>query len=344
MEGQDLTVQPIFTEDEAAPVDEIDWVEQVEQRQDEAQRYRSGGLDSSFMSLEAEWEQNGHRYLGNHWVAPSVGSGLVEGYKVYHFADSGGGMKGLKRCTLNRTGTSIIGNTAGQTQQQVTTRFEPVESADPPTHYLTAAGCEDVLATFTAQLAAIESQNVAMAVDAERTPEAGVDPAQVEALGQQQLAQVQSSFGFDFAMLEQAAADPAGALPITRKQAKAVQAMIDAGQVERDDLMIVNDAFTAEVAQIAYDDRWAVADGDMKVVMNTLMCNVYGNYPMRIQWHRDGPRKHQFTLAAIASAVSITNRIAASASGCVSCSVFRYSARASTREMPLALASPDMMT
>lgn len=259
---------------------EREYLELVENLHTEGYEYRSTAPDGC-ASLEATWDMNLRRFLGDHWGQMHVASGMQEGYRVFHFVNSEhNSLTGLKKATLNRIGTNTISNVAGMTQQEMVIRFTPQETADKPVYMLTPEGGELIAGQLTnaEQTIAQEQQNMAAA------QEQGMDymPAQDIGLLSQLMA-----LGLTPEQLM--SADEMGqnhgpAQPLNDQQGKFILSLIESGMMPEDALLVINDQLVSDCAQAVFDNRWHLANGDMKVVQNEYYCNIVGHQDMRFQW------------------------------------------------------------
>lgn len=265
--------------------DERKTVEMVDRLLEEANSFRVRGGNG--LSLESEWERGGQRFMGNHWHTPQTTQALQEGFRAFYVLgnQSDGAQQGVHRVTLNRTQVAIVSNVAQQTSQPFVVRFEPTETGDDPTYFLSKRGAMQIQGVLTdplIQQTARELESRGQVVDPEAI-------AQAEA---QHLASLPVQFspgqlGGEFGPSE----------PLDRDQAGWIRQLIDAGQMDKDALIEINDRTVAEAAQQLFDTLWRKADGDTYVLMCEFMSNVYGHQPIRFQWHVEGPHKHSFRLA-----------------------------------------------
>lgn len=242
----------------------------------EADEYRERSVNG--MSLVAQWTQNGHRFLGNHYHTMNGANALVEGYRVILFSNDAQttNITGLRRATLNRVQTGVISNVAGQTQQEIVVRWLPQETGDPERVWLKRSGARKLMGMVqqvqqqAAQMAAMGDPNAALAMQqigilSTLTPAQVGDPMQ--------------------------GVDPFE--PLNEDHGDYVKALVESKTLDDDDVVVVNDRLRADVAQEMFDNRWHLAQGDAKVVMNEYLCNIFGHSPMRLQWD---DQKHVFRL------------------------------------------------
>lgn len=267
----------------------IDLVEDLHQ---EAEDYRNGGSSpnnsSAGLSLVNEWERNGHRMLGNHWMMPQTSTSLSEGYRVYHFAnDSTGSPTHMRRSTLNRTGTSIISNVAGETQEPFSIRFEPVETQDEGTFYLDKRARRWVrsnVVPLLEELAAAEVEEEVLNPD-------GVEPPNemdVEA------ATLAAQYGLSLEEATLLASEKPVPIPVElADKVRAIVALQVQGGLDDESLIEVNDDLRAKTAQTIWDNLWRLANGEQESTINEFFCNIFGNQPLRVQWDH---KRQQFWL------------------------------------------------
>ncbi|MFP4145300.1 MAG: hypothetical protein ACLFV3_09165 [Phycisphaeraceae bacterium] len=287
----------------------------VNSLQDEAQEHRANTKQG--MSLEQEWERNGHRMLGNHWtdVAEDAAGGS-EGYRVLeHPGSSGGGLRGIHRSTLNVTGTAIISNTAKQTMQPTVVRFQPVETGGRATWFLSRDGGEILDELINEPLRVIEADRRRRLLQARVERDQAllaVEPDDVEAVEaltqafedqrdlieqKAELARQNHLASIDLNLdPEQLVGEFGPSQPLSRRQAGKVRTYIDQGVLEERDLIRIDDTLKAKAAQRAFDQLFERAHGSAKLVMNEFRCNVFGQQYLRFQWHDRGERKHTFSL------------------------------------------------
>lgn len=267
-------------------------IEHIELLQGEAQEYRSRAGNG--MSLEQEMEQAGNRYIGNHWVNLTASVGREEGFRVYQVAAEDG-LMGLRRSTLNRTGTAILSNVAGQTQSELVVRFDPMETGTARRGYLSREAGQTLHEMFYGPLEAIQQQRDESVRQAAGDLEAiqGVNEA-AEQQTQAHLAQFPVRFAVDQLLGEHGPSQP-----IDRRQIAFVRRLIESGMLEHDDLIVVDDTLKAKVAQKLWDSRWNRAGGDYHLLLNELQCNIFGFQATLFQWHTSGPNRHGFTLENI---------------------------------------------
>ena len=292
--------------DEKRTVNDADTslIERLDLIHREEQQYRSDGRGG--MSLEAEWEQNGHRTVGNHWLAATGGTGLVEGFRVVQFVSSDTeGLRGLKRSTINRTQNSIISNTAGQTQEPIQIRVEPTETADQPMLFLTTeAGIKlhELLygtikkitdAANEGKLTALGDPEAQAAIR-QHTEQAITGFLQQYGLTPDTLPSKEKLIADK--QLTDSPDDRGPRLPMEQDDMGFIESLIESEMISEDDVIRINDQVVTEVAQSGWDHHWRVAGGDAVMLMNEYLSNVYGNAPVRFQWHTEGPLKHHFSL------------------------------------------------
>lgn len=263
----------------------------------EAQAYR-GACDVG-MSIEAEWEQNGNRFLGNHWTSYETNAGLQQGYRVFHAsreAESGGPL-GLKRSTLNRTQNSVVSNVAGMLNS-IAARLEPAETSGDATHKLSAQGGQTLWDIIFAPVRAVErdrdqrGRQAALVRDMTAFTAASQEADEAIASHQARLAQLGLD-GFDEEQL-QGEHGPTGFLK--PRQVRRVRDLIAQGMLEEDDLITMDDTWTAHVGQEVFDRLWNKANAEQAHTVNQLLCAIFGNQPILFQWHTSGQFKHSFTL------------------------------------------------
>jgi hypothetical protein len=295
--GKRMTVKDI--EDEKDAVDLLDSLQR------EAQGFRDRG-DPGHLSLEVEWEQNGHRFLGNHWLSAGSTVGMSEGYRAVQFTTNDEtGIKGLKRSTLNRTQNSVIANTGGQTQFPTVIRLEPEETEDRPIYFMSPEGGR-LLHKMLAPVRKLRQEAEQQRNENTDNPQL---MQQIDGRASELHSQVLEQLGLGDIIVpdddqlvesiddEDEVQDFLGpSKPLTFEQGIAVQKLVDAGLLPKTSLISINDDLITSIAQKAFDQRWRVAGGEQKLVMNELFSNIYGNQWMRFQWNHDGPMKHTFTL------------------------------------------------
>lgn len=255
----------------------------------EADEYISEG-GAGGLSTKQQWEQNGHRFLGNHWHTTSGGSaGLVQGFRMIQFSDSdssgGNGIKTLKRCVLNRIQTNTIANVAGQTQLPMVIRLTASEVNDEPEYMLSPrAG----LVVERHQKAHRDLMTAAV-----QAGQAGQD---ITGAAQQMDAILLSFTGEQIGAVNGKPLPDGPIEPLTEDQAEWVRALMDAGELRQRDLIQIDDRFVVECGQEIFDNRWDLSLGDRQVVFNEFLCNIFGHQPMRIQFHETGQKAGLFTL------------------------------------------------
>lgn len=279
--------EPTKTSNRLHP-DEAEALKLIDTHQERANAFRS--RHGVGMSIEDELEQNGHRFLGNHWIFAShskTGSGLYEGYRFFQFGEESS-LKGIYHSTLNRTGPAVLSNVAGKTQQPMVVRFDPAEPSGDNRFWLSKDGGEQLRDLIEAAVSEIESERERMVADQpgyaqEINAEADTAREQhLESLGLGDFTPGQMGFA------ETGEPYPTGPQePITRQQAGVVRRMIAEGQIEEADLITVNDTLYAKCAQQVWDNRWDLAEGDRYVLMNEFLCEVFGCQPFRMQWNKD---------------------------------------------------------
>lgn len=268
-------------------------LELVQSRQREAQDFR--GTRSAGMSLEAEWERGGHRFLGNFYTDSQTASGLSEGFRVVQGGDeSNRGLKGIRRASMNRTQNSIIANTADQTQQPIQIRLEPAESGDADMWFLTKDGGKVLYDMLFAPLV-VAQEEVAAAM-----AEAGMHNEDAEAArvtGEETIASLSGPINQIGLEIDHVYGEQGPSKPLTEAQAEMIRAQyVATGLLKDSDIITVDDKLVTQVAQKALDNRMDLAGAEQVFTMNELFCNIWGHQPLRFQWHEERPRKHQFTL------------------------------------------------
>jgi len=231
---------------------------------------------SDQLTLAMLWERNGMRFLGDHYSSPaSGGGGLVEGHRVFHVREDGS-MGNLKRVTLNRIQPGVISAWANQTAAQHVIRFIPQQSADRPRVWLTKQGGRKMEPLVAAAIAEAEANSLV----AEESGQPPMPPSPLATLTP-----------------EQVLGDEDGPTQrLDEEQSALVRTMLLDGTLTSDDALLVNDDFLARQGQKVFDNRWRRANGDCRVVINSLLCGVFGHAPMRLQYHSKGPKAGDFTL------------------------------------------------
>lgn len=247
------------------------------------------------MSLEERWMRNGNLSLGNQWLIGKP-AGLTEGFNLVGFGFGNQPQVSLKsasnRVTLNRIGPAIVSNVASQTSDPLVFLLQPVEMSDEPEVWLRKRGVRKVKQVLDQQMAEYEAA-AQMAMNPQPMPDGTPMP---------QMPMPQPPQNPLMSLTPEQTVGDANNLgdgptaPLTDEQADYVQTLIDQGLMSEDDVVKLTDDRVTRAGQTVFDDRWALANGEMRSVEAVYLCNVFGHEPPRIQWFSDGPFKNTFQI------------------------------------------------
>ena len=166
----------------------------------------------------------------------------------------------LVQFTLNRDQVSILTNVAEQTQQPFTNIFTPVEYKDQPAYFLTRSGITQIQDLRLERL----SQNAeAIALSPIIPP--GLDSL-IKGMSVEQLSgeeEISSSQVKKLKRFMETMILPDG---------QSVEPLLDTNAIVE-----INDSFRAERLQKLVELKWKDANGDLRMKMNELYCNIYGH-------------------------------------------------------------------